>query len=167
MVGNTSVNSSLCIGATVSDVVCIQMYFSEEKWGQWVIVVSNNKIIVFKPAVDYYWWQELLGGTRTLKGSEQCTRTATARLVSDPKTGYNAATGRGELCEMPSSNSKLLYYWGSLPDFWVSFPWADTLRSCSALQESLCWWLFTQLTGWVFRCFGRNVVKVIAIGPLG
>lgn len=74
--------------------------------------------------------------------------------------------GRGELCEMPSSNSKLLYYWGSLPDFWVSFPWADTMRSCSALQESLCCWLFTQLTGWVFRCFGRNVVKVIAIGPL-
>lgn len=95
VVGNTSVNSSLCIGATVSDAACIQMHFSEEKWGQWVIVVSNNKIIVFKPAVDYYWWQELLGGTCTLKGSEQCTRTATARLLSDPKTGYNAAKGKG------------------------------------------------------------------------
>lgn len=95
-VSSTNSNSSLCSYATVSDVMYIQMDFSEEKWGQWVIVMSNNQIIVFQPAVDYYWWQELPGGIRTLKWSEQCARTATAKLRSDPRIGHKYSTRQQE-----------------------------------------------------------------------
>lgn len=142
-VSSTNDNSSLCNGATVSDVMYIPMYFSEEKWGQWVIVMSNNQIIVFQPAVDYYWWQELPGGIRTLKGSEQCARTATAKLRSDPRIGHKYST-RGQEKEGDYARGQQWLQCVNVVDFFTwflgLFSQADVLRSQSVPQESLCWW---------------------------